>query len=69
MLTGASGSIGSQVAKKLLKAGVGKLVLCVREEDSLDPKIREMCDRMENLDRVSVLEMDFREAQRIVTKF
>ena len=44
LLTGASGSIGTQVAKKLLKSGVNKLVLCVRDEDALDPKVRDLCD-------------------------
>jgi len=39
LLTGATGAVGSAVAKKLLKCAVRKLVLFVRDRDSLDPKI------------------------------
>ena len=38
LLTGATGSVGEAVAKKLLKSGVRKLVLFVRDRDALDEK-------------------------------
>ena len=39
LLTGATGAVGSAVARKLLKCNLKKLVLFVRDRDNLDPKI------------------------------
>ena len=45
LLTGATGAVGSAVARKLLKCGLRKLVLMVRDREDLDPKIKEdRCD-------------------------
>ena len=45
LLTGATGAVGSAVAKKLLKCGLRKLVLMVRDREDLDPKIKEDLQR------------------------
>jgi len=42
LLTGATGAVGSAVAKKLLKSGLRKLILFVRDRDNIDPKIVQM---------------------------
>ena len=40
ILTGASGAVGTQIALKLLEAGVGRLVLFVRDNDQVDERIQ-----------------------------
>ena len=40
ILSGATGAVGTEVALKLIDAGVGKLVLFVRDDDNLDPRIQ-----------------------------
>lgn len=42
LLTGATGAVGSAIARKLLKCNVRKLCLFVRDRDSLDEKISAM---------------------------
>ena len=42
LLTGATGAVGSAVARKLLKCNLRKLCLFVRDKDNLDPKIVEL---------------------------
>ena len=39
ILTGASGAVGTQIALKLIEAGVGRLVLFVRDTDQIDAGI------------------------------
>ena len=40
LLTGASGTIGANVARKLMKADIGKLVMFVRRDDMMDSKTK-----------------------------
>jgi len=40
LLTGASGTIGANVARKLLKAEIGQLVMFVRRDDMMDAKTK-----------------------------
>ena len=42
LLTGATGAVGSAVARKLLKCNLRKLVLFVRDRDNIDPKIMQL---------------------------
>ncbi len=41
IVTGATGDIGSKVARKLKKAGVSKLCLFVRNDETFDPKSKQ----------------------------
>ena len=58
LLTGASGTIGANVARKLIKANVGKLVLFVRRDDMIDAKTKM---KVLNSPTTHVEEIDFRE--------
>lgn len=58
LLTGASGTIGANIARKLMKADVGKLVLFVRRDDMLDSRTKM---RLINSSSTFVEEIDFRE--------
>ena len=66
LLTGASGTIGANIARKLMKAEVGKLVMFVRRDDMMDAKTKM---RLLNSPHAHVEEIDFREPQRIEQKF
>ena len=39
MVTGASGAVGTEVALQLIKAGTSRLVLFVRDDENVDPRI------------------------------
>ena len=69
LLTGGTGSVGSAVAKKLLKCNLRKLVIFVRDRDNLDPKIAQLlADR--TFEGVLYVEtLDLREPQRIEQRF
>ena len=69
LLTGATGAVGSAVAKKLLKCNLRKLVLFVRDRDGLDPKITALANDPSYKDIIYVEQVDFREPQRIEQKF
>ncbi len=69
LLTGATGAVGSAVAKKLLKCQVRKLCLFVRDKDNLDPKISELMNDSTYNDVLFVEQIDLREPQRIEQKF
>lgn len=66
LLTGATGAVGSAVARKLLKQGVRKLCLFVRDRDRLDPKIT---SDPAWRDKIHVEQIDLNEPQRIEQKF
>ena len=59
LVTGASGAVGSAVAKKLLKCGVRKLVLFVRDKDNLDPKIKQILNAGTMAETLYVETIDF----------
>ena len=40
LVTGATGAIGSKVCRKLIKVGVNRLVMFVRNIQNVDPKIQ-----------------------------
>lgn len=65
LITGATGAVGSAVARKLIKQNCKMIVLFVRETDLLDDKIR--ADMDEGIVRVETI--DLREPQRIEQKF
>ena len=69
LLTGATGAVGSAVARKLLKCNLRKLVLFVRDRDGLDPKITALTSDPTYKDIIYVEQVDFREPQRIEQKF
>ena len=62
LLTGASGTIGANIARKLMKSDVGHLVMFVRRDDMMDSKTKM---RLQNTPNAHVEEIDFREPQRI----
>lgn len=66
LLTGASGTIGANIARKLMKADIGQLVMFVRRDDMMDAKTKM---RVQNSANAHVEEIDFREPQRIEQKF
>jgi len=66
LLTGASGTIGANIARKLMKSEVGHLVMFVRRDDMMDSKTKM---RLQNTPNAHVEEIDFREPQRIEQKF
>jgi FlaA1/EpsC-like NDP-sugar epimerase len=39
LVTGATGAVGSSVCRKLIKAGVGKLVMFLKDKQRLDCRI------------------------------
>ena len=61
LLTGATGAVGSAVARKLLKCNLRKLVLFVRDRDNLDPKIAELVDGGTMSDVLFIETIDLRE--------
>ena len=61
LLTGATGAVGSAVARKLLKCELRKLVLFVRDRDGLDPKIAALTSDPAYKDVLYVEQVDFRE--------
>ena len=65
MVTGATGAVGSAVARKLLKQNCKMIVLFVRDMDNLDDKVRAAMDE----GRVKIEVIDLREPQRIESKF
>ena len=69
LLTGATGAVGSAVARKLLKCNVRKLCLFVRDRDQLDEKIAALLNDPAYRDILFVEQIDFREPQRIEQKF
>ena len=62
LLTGASGTIGANVARKLMKSDIGQLVMFVRRDDMMDSKTKM---KIQNSANAHVEEIDFREPQRI----
>ena len=44
LLTGGTGAVGTEVAIKLLEAGVNRLVLFIRDKDNLDQRITDMAE-------------------------
>ena len=69
LLTGATGAVGTAIAKKLLKCNLRKLVLFVRDRDGLDPKIQEAVHDPQLRDVIYVETIDLREPVRIEQKF
>jgi len=69
LLTGATGAVGSAVARKLLKCNVRKLCLFVRDRDAIDVKIVALMNDPAYKDVLYVEQVDFREPQRIEQKF
>lgn len=65
LLTGATGAVGSAVARKLLKCNLRKLVLFVRDRDNLDPKIMQLANEQGQNDILHIETLDLREPQRI----
>ena len=65
LVTGATGAVGSAVAKKLIKQNCRMIVLFVRDLDNLDEKIKAAMDE----GRVKLEQIDLREPQRIEQKF
>jgi short-subunit dehydrogenase len=62
LLTGASGTIGANIARKLMKTDFGQLVMFVRRDDVMDSKTKM---KLSNSPTAHVEEIDFREPQRI----
>lgn len=71
IVTGATGDIGSKVARKLMKANVGKLCLFVRQQDTFDQKSRNLFTNQDNFNvtEVQVEELDFKHPHLIEPKF
>ena len=60
LVTGASGTIGANVTRKLLKANVEQLVLFVRQENNFDAKTKQSLSK-QVAGNVNIEELDFRE--------
>ena len=69
MLTGATGSVGTEVALNLLNADVDKLVLFLRDDEKIDQRLLQLLNDPMSRNRVFVVELDLREPQKIVQKF
>ena len=67
MVTGGSGAVGTEVALKLVQAGVSRLVLFVRDDDKVSKSIDEAAEQTGT--KVSIQELDLREPQKVVQKF
>ena len=67
LVTGATGAVGSSVAKKLLKSQCKMIVLFVRDKDNVDDKIMAAVEEEDS--RVKLVQIDMREPQRIEQKF
>ena len=67
LVTGATGAVGSAVAKKLLKCQCKMIVLFVRDKDNVDEKIMAAVEEEDS--RVKLIQIDLREPQRIEQKF
>lgn len=61
LLTGATGAVGDAIAKKLLKCGIRKLVLLVRDQELLSNKLIQLVNQPENQPNVHVVTLDLRE--------
>ena len=65
IVTGASGAVGTEVALQLIKAGVSRLVLFVRDDENVDQRVAQGTANTQ----VFVQELDLREPQKVVQKF
>ena len=59
LVTGATGAVGSAVAKKLLKCQCKMIVLFVRDKDNVDEKIMAAVEEEDS--RVKLIQIDLRE--------
>lgn len=69
LVTGATGAIGSNVCGTLIKAGVGKLVMFIKDRARLDPRIDSACKSTYGVSNYHVDVVDLREPLRIEQKF
>jgi NAD(P)-dependent dehydrogenase (short-subunit alcohol dehydrogenase family) len=69
LVTGATGAIGGSVCRKLIKAGVGKLVMFLKDRAKLDSRIDNACKSQNGINNYIVDVLDLREPLRIEQKF